>query len=126
MIGYTTVGTNDLPRATAYYDALFSTIGIAQLGAFGARGVGWGPSWTKPCFAVMVPFDGGPATPGNGAMVALVVLQPEQVNAVHAKAIELGSADEGAPGPRGGGFYGGYFRDFDGNKLCVFCMGAAE
>lgn len=57
-------------------------------------------------------------------MVALVVESPQQVDRLHAKALELGAADEGAAGPRGAGFYGGYFRDMDGNKLCFFCMSA--
>ncbi len=121
MIGYTTVGTNDLPRATAFYDALFESVGIKQLGKFG-RGVGWGTSWNKPCFAVMTPHDGKAATVGNGTMVALVYRSTEQVQAMYNKAIALGSVDEGAPGDRGGGFYGAYFRDLDGNKLCAFCM----
>jgi predicted lactoylglutathione lyase len=55
-------------------------------------------------------------------MVALLVKSPEQVDALHAKALELGGSDEGAPGARGGGFYAGYFRDLDGNKLNAFCM----
>lgn len=121
MIGYTTVGTNDLPRATAFYDALFDAVGIQQLGKFG-RGVAWGTTWDKPCFAVMTPHDGQAATVGNGTMVALVYREPAQVNALHAKALALGGKDEGASGDRGGGFYGAYFRDLDGNKLCAFCM----
>ena len=122
MIGYTTVGTNDLPRATLYYDALFASVGYQQLGAFGGHGTGWGTGWDKPCFAVMTPFDKQPATVGNGNMVALVFREPAQVDALYAKAMELGSKDEGAPGSRGGGFYGAYFRDPDGNKLCAFCI----
>ncbi|MEN9538635.1 MAG: hypothetical protein RLZZ126_870 [Pseudomonadota bacterium] len=125
MIGYTTVGTNDLPRATAFYDALFASVGFKPLGSFGSRGAAWGLGWDKPCFAVMTPFDGQAATVGNGTMVALVFRDKAQVDTMHAKALELGSKDEGAPGDRGGGFYGGYFRDMDGNKLCAFCMGKA-
>ena len=102
-------------------DALFETVGVRQLGKFG-RGVGWGTSWDKPSFAVMTPHDGQAATVGNGTMVALVYREPAQVNAMHTKALALGGNDEGAPGDRGGGFYGAYFRDLDGNKLCAFCM----
>jgi predicted lactoylglutathione lyase len=69
------------------------------------------------------PFDGQPATPGNGTMIGLAAASREQVGAVHAKALALGAKDEGAVGPRGDTFYGGYFRDLDGNKLVVFCMG---
>lgn len=69
------------------------------------------------------PYDGNAATVGNGVMVALVVMTPEQVDAMYAKALELGGTDEGAPGPRGdSGFYAAYFRDLDGNKLNAFCM----
>lgn len=121
MIGYTTIGTNDLPRAVAFYDALFDTIGVKQLMTF-ERGVGWGTSYDKPSFAVMKPFDGKPASVGNGVMISLAVQTPEQVNALHAKALALGGTDEGAPGVRGKNFYGAYFRDLDGNKLGTFAM----
>ena len=121
MIGYTAVGTNDLSRATLFYDALFESVGVKQLGKFG-RGVGWGMSWDKPCFAVMTPHDQQPATIGNGTMVALVYKEPGQVQTIYNKALALGGQDEVAPGDRGGGFYGAYFRDLDGNKLCAFCM----
>ncbi len=121
MIGYTTVGTNDLPRAVAFYDALFGEIGIKQLMKF-ERGIGWGSGYDKPSFAVMKPFDGQPATVGNGVMIGLAAHTKDQVNALHAKALALGGHDEGAPGLRGGNFYGAYFRDLDGNKIAAFCM----
>ena len=73
-------------------------------------------------FSVMKPFDGQSASVGNGTMVALAAKDPEQVQALHAKALALGGRDEGAPGPRGTGFYGAYFRDLDGNKLAAFCL----
>lgn len=121
MIGYTTLGTNDLPRATAFYDALFGVLGIQRIMDFG-RGYAWGTTMDKPGFGVMKPFDGQPATVGNGVMVALVVNSKDKVDAVHAKALALGGKDEGAVGFRGEGFYAGYFRDLDGNKLNVFCI----
>ena len=62
---------------------------------------------------------------GNGGMVALHVASRDEVDAVYARALELGGRDEGAPGPRGEFFYAGYFRDLDGNKLNVFAMGEA-
>jgi predicted lactoylglutathione lyase len=74
-------------------------------------------------FVVCTPFDEQPASVGNGMMVALKAGSPEQVDQIHALALAHGGADEGAPGPRGPGFYGAYFRDLDGNKLCVFKMG---
>ncbi|CAD5373174.1 Putative lactoylglutathione lyase [Rubrivivax sp. A210] len=124
MIGYVTLGTNDLPRAAAFYDALLGGIGAKRLWEFD-RGIAWGVTMEQPSLAVMTPFDGQPATRGNGTMVALVVQTRAQVDALHKKALELGANDEGAAGPRGDSFYGGYFRDLDGNKLNFFCMGAA-
>ena len=122
MIGYTTFGTNDLKRAGAFYDAL-----LAELGAKRAmemdRFIAWATAPNTPMVAVIKPFDGKTATVGNGVMVALAASSKEQVNAIHKKALELGGKDEGAPGPRGPGFYAGYFRDLDGNKLNAFFMG---
>lgn len=122
MIGYTTLGTNDLPRACAFYDELFGVLGIKRIMDFG-RGYAWGTGMDKPGFGLMTPFNKEPATVGNGVMIALVVDSRAKVDAVHAKALALGGKDEGAVGPRGEGFYAGYFRDLDGNKLNVFCMG---
>jgi catechol 2,3-dioxygenase-like lactoylglutathione lyase family enzyme len=122
MIGYVTLGTNDLPRAAAFYDALLGEIGAKRLMDFG-RGIAWGTAMDKPSLAIMKPFDGRPATVGNGVMVAIGVDSPAQVDLVYKKALELGAQDEGAAGPRGQGFYAAYFRDLDGNKLNVFCYG---
>jgi catechol 2,3-dioxygenase-like lactoylglutathione lyase family enzyme len=121
MIGYTCVGTNDLDQAVAFYGELLSLLG-AQVFFKTDRGVGWGIAPDKPMFSVLKPFDGQQATVGNGTMVALAASSPEQVQALHAKALSLGAQDEGAPGPRGGNFYAAYFRDLDGNKLATFCM----
>ncbi len=121
MIGYVTLGTNDLPRATAFYDALLSDIGAKRLMEFD-RGIVWGVSMDKPSLGIMKPFDGQAASRGNGTMVAVVVAKPAQVDALYKKALELGATDEGPAGPRGDGFYAGYFRDLDGNKLNVFCI----
>jgi catechol 2,3-dioxygenase-like lactoylglutathione lyase family enzyme len=122
MIGYVTLGTNDLPRACAFYDALLGQLGAKRI-MEGDRFVAWGVSPKTPSLGVIKPFDGRAATAGNGTMVALVVDARAKVDALHAKALSLGGADEGAPGDRGGGFYAAYFRDLDGNKLNVFCMG---
>jgi catechol 2,3-dioxygenase-like lactoylglutathione lyase family enzyme len=122
MIGYVTLGTNDLPRAASFYDALLAEIGAKRLMEY-PRGYAWGYSMDKPSLGILKPYDGKPATVGNGVMVALVVDSKEKVNRVHAKALALGGKDEGAVGPRGDGFYAGYFRDLDGNKLNVFCLG---
>ena len=122
MIGYVTLGTNDLPRAAAFYDALLAEIGATRLYDFG-RGLAWGVSKDRPALAIMKPFDGNPATVGNGVMAAIVVDSREKVDRVYRKALELGGKDEGPAGSRGEGFYAGYFRDLDGNKLNVFCIG---
>ena len=122
MIGYATLGTNDLPRAAAFYDALLAEVGAKRLWDFG-RGIAWGVAQDKPSLGIMKPYDGNPATVGNGVMVALIVDSRDKVGRVHKKALELGGKDEGAVGPRGEGFCGGYCRALDGNKLNVFCMG---
>ncbi len=122
MIGYVTLGTNDIERAGKFYDTLLGEIGAKRFMEMDGF-IAWAVSPSQPGLSVIVPFDKKPATVGNGVMVALVVDSPEKVHALHQKALELGGTDEGAPGPRGdSGFYGGYFRDLDGNKLNAFCM----
>ncbi len=129
MLGYTMYGTNDLAKATAFYDALFGAIGVGRLMEFPTGGIAYGVAWDKPMFAISPPYDGQAATVGNGAMMALVMDDRAKVDALHAKAMELGGADEGAPGVRGDegpqAFYGAYFRDLDGNKFCAFRVGPA-
>lgn len=122
MIGYVTLGTNDLPSACKFYDELLAVIGASRMMEDDVF-VAWAKQPDAPSVAVTKAFDGEPSTVGNGVMVALMVDSIEKVSELHAKAIELGGADEGAPGPRGdSGFYVGYFRDLDGNKLNAFCM----
>jgi len=123
MIGYVTLGTNDLERAAGFYDALFAVIGAGRVMETETF-IAWGVSMDKPALSATKPYDGKAATVGNGVMVALAVDSRETVDAVHAKAVELGGKDEGAPGPRGdSGFYAGYFRDLDGNKLNAIVLG---
>jgi predicted lactoylglutathione lyase len=122
MIGYVTLGTNDLKRGAAFYDGVLGEIGAKRF-MENDRMIGWGTEPGQPMLMITKPYDEKKATSGNGTMVALNVGSPEAVKKVHAKAIKLGAKDEGAPGPRGdGGFHGGYFRDLDGNKLVAFCM----
>jgi catechol 2,3-dioxygenase-like lactoylglutathione lyase family enzyme len=122
MIGYVTVGSNDIPRAGKFYDELLALIG-AKRGMQTETFIAWTTSPKTPALSVIKPYDGNAATVGNGVMIALAVDSKEKVDALHAKALELGGTDEGAPGPRGEGFYAGYFRDLDGNKLNAFVMG---
>jgi catechol 2,3-dioxygenase-like lactoylglutathione lyase family enzyme len=123
MIGYVTVGTNDMNKAAAFYDALLGEVGAKRAMEDPGHLIGWGTGAGSPMLAIITPADGKKATVGNGVMVALDVGTPDAVKKVHAKAMKLGGKDEGQPGPRGtGGFHGGYFRDLDGNKLVAFCM----
>ncbi len=121
MIGYVTLGTNDFSSAVDFYDELLGTIGAGRFMETDTF-VAWATSPGSPALSVIKPYDEQPATVGNGVMVALVMNSSEKVDAFHAKALELGATDEGAPGPRGDNFYAGYFRDLDGNKLNAFCM----
>ena len=120
MIGYVTLGTNDFERALAFYDALLEPAGIVRLWR-ADRIAAWGTSRDAPALCVTAPHDGAEATAGNGAMVAIKLRDRAAVDALHARALALGGSDEGAPGPRGtSGFYAGYFRDPDGNKLNAY------
>lgn len=122
MIGYVTLGTNDLERGAKFYDPLLAELGATRF-MEESTFIAWAVNPTEPSLAISKPFDGNKATVGNGVMVALFVDSTDKVDALHAKALSLGASDEGAPGPRGdSGFYAGYFRDLDGNKLNVFCM----
>jgi predicted lactoylglutathione lyase len=122
MIGYATLGTNDIARAARFYDALLAEFG-AKRAMESDRLILWATGPGQPMLSVIKPYDGKAATVGNGVMIALAARSKDQVNAIHKKAISLGGKDEGAPGPRGDGFYAGYFRDLDGNKLNAFFMG---
>ena len=123
MIGYVTLGTNDIARAAEFYDSFFQVIGASRFMETD-QFIAWAVAPAKPALSVTIPFDGNAASVGNGVMVALAVNSREKVDALHQKALDLGGKDEGAPGPRGdSGFYGAYFRDLDGNKLNAFFMG---
>jgi catechol 2,3-dioxygenase-like lactoylglutathione lyase family enzyme len=122
MIGYVTIGTNDLPRAAAFYDTLLGALGAKRM-MENEQFIAWSTGAGKPGLGVTQPFDKKPASVGNGVMVALEAANAAQVAELHRKALQLGATDDGAPGDRGGGFYAGYFRDLDGNKLNFFFMG---
>ena len=134
MIGYVTLGSDDMPRARAFYDELLeSTIGAKRIMQFGDEAGGftmWGTGFDKPGLAVTNPYNKEPALAGNGNMSAIAVNSQGKVDEIYAKALELGGTCEGAPGVRGEegpqAFYGAYFRDLDGNKLCAFRIGPAE
>ncbi len=128
MIGYATVGTNDIDRARSFYDTLLAEIGGRRVMEFKENGFTmYGTGGRSPGLAVTRPYDGHEARPGNGTMIAIGVDSRDKVERLHAKAQQLGGRDEGEPGVRGPegdrAFYGAYFRDLDGNKLCAFCIG---
>lgn len=119
LLSYATVGSNRLEEAKAFYDALFAPAGITFLFEHPSGGRIYGHEGILT-FGLVGPFDGQPATVGNGSMFAFHCDSREEVDAFHARAIALGGKDEGAPGVRGGPYYMSYFRDLDGNKLCAF------
>ena len=124
MIAYTVLGTNDLEKSAAFYDALLAEIGGKRIMEVN-RVILWGGADGAPLFCVAQPADGEAASVGNGTMIALGASSQQEVDRLHGKALELGGADEGAPGPRENRdlkFYAGYFRDPDGNKLSFFHM----
>jgi len=122
MIGYVTIGTNDLARGAAFYDAIAREMGVGRFMETD-KFIAWGTPGGAPGLGLTIPFDGNPASVGNGVMVALQAADRGQVDRIYHLALSLGGSDEGAPGDRGGGFYAGYFRDLDGNKLNAFVMG---
>ena len=122
MVGYVTLGTNDIDRTAKFYDALLEPLGAKRLMDFG-RFILWGTSLGECGLAAASPYDGKVATVGNGVMVALRMDSKAAVDALYKRALDLGGSDEGPPGPRGDGFYAGYFRDVDGNKLNAFFLG---
>ena len=130
MIGFSMVGTNDMPRARSFYNPLMQLLGASMNEAWSTDTRVWYmTSPNAPMMVVTKPFDGQAATPGNGTMVALVASSQQDVAAVHAKAVALGGTDEGGPGYRSkdpGDLYRAYFRDFDGNKLMVFTMATSQ
>ncbi len=122
MIGYATLGSNDLEKGAKFYDDF--------LGAFGGkraismdRIIFWTDEKGGAMLSLCVPYDEKQAAPGNGTMVALQAKSKEEVDQMYAKAIALGATCEGEPGARTDFFYGAYFRDFDNNKVCCFIMG---
>jgi predicted lactoylglutathione lyase len=130
MLGYVTLGSNDLAKAREFYDGLMPTIGAGRIMEFGDNFTMYGTSIGKPGLAICKPYDGAAATAGNGNMASIACDSRAKVDAIHAKAMELGGSCEGPPGLRGDegpqAFYGAYFRDVDGNKLAAFCIGPAD
>ena len=130
MFSYMVLGTNDLPRAIAFYDAALAPLGHARIDDYDPDGssAAWGIDDPGPHLWVTRPFDGQPATVGNGVMVSFLAETRVAVDAFHAAALSAGGADEGGPGLRrqyGTHFYAGYVRDPDGNKINAVCYAPA-
>ena len=123
MIGYATIGTNDLEKAKLFYDAVLEPLGGKRTFANGERMQFYGSSATPGMIAISKPYDEQPASVGNGSMFGLPAADRASVDAVHAAAVANGGSCDGPPGQRLPTFYGAYFRDLDGNKICVFKMG---
>ncbi|RAK66334.1 VOC family protein [Phenylobacterium kunshanense] len=123
MIGYVTIGTNDLEKAKTFYDAVLAPLGGKRTFANGDRMQFYGGGATPGMIAISKPYDEKPASAGNGSMFGFPATSTEQVDAAHAAALAAGGTCDGPPGQRMPTFYGAYVRDLDGNKLCFFKMG---
>ena len=121
MIRFVTLGTNDLKKSSDFYDEILKILDIIKVEEE-ERYVGYAKEKTDKLayFYIMSPFNKDKASIGNGSMISFDAQTPEKINAIHKKALELGAINEGDPGPRHGENYYGYFRDLDGNKICVF------
>ncbi|SDD58352.1 Catechol 2,3-dioxygenase [Sphingomonas sp. YR710] len=122
MISYITVGSSDFAKSVPFFTELLATQGVSKMFDNPKGGAGFAKDG-KLVLGVVKPFNGEAATVGNGTMIALDMPSREAVDAFHAKALELGGSDEGAPGERGPGYYMAYFRDPDGNKFCACKLG---
>ena len=122
LIGYVTLGTKDMAKAAAFYDAIAAELETPRMMEYETF-IAWGKPGGGAGIGLTRPFDGNVATVGNGVMVALEAKDKEQVHRLYDIALAHGGTCEGPPGPRGDTFYAGYFRDPDGNKLNAFIMG---
>jgi lactoylglutathione lyase len=129
MFSHIYTGVQDFARAFAFYEAVAGALGL-QL-RFQRPEDGWAgwqlPGGGRPLFVIGQPFDGEPHHPGNGQMVAFLAASRAMVRQVHATALQHGGSCEGPPGLRPHyhpDYYGAYFRDTEGNKVCVACHGA--
>ena len=122
---YLTLGTNDLARAARFYDAALAPLGHARIADYDPHGTSaaWGTDDPGPHLWVTQPFDGNPASVGNGTMVSFLAATRAAVDAFHAAALAHGGSDEGAPGVRPNGLYCAYWRDPDGNKMNAVAIG---
>lgn len=125
MIGYTMVGVKEMKPAAEFYDKVLGVMGASRKMEY-EKFILWNAGSDKPSFSICIPYDGNEATIGNGSMIAFPVANAEEVHKVYDMAIKNGAQDEGVPGMRDGGYYIGYFRDLDGNKLAVYHYAADD
>ena len=130
MLSHITIGITDFDRALTFYDGLFAVLGFER--KFAEVEPGWAgwmePGRPRPLVIITRPHDGAPHHPGNGQMTSFLVATRDLVDRVHVHALAHGGSDAGAPGLRPHyhpHYYGAYFRDPDGNKLCVCCHAPA-
>ncbi|WLH37990.1 VOC family protein [Pseudomonas sp. FP2196] len=126
MISHVFIGVNDFNRALVFYQGVMEILGLdLKFTDFERSWAGWKhPDTARPLFVVGKPFDSQSATLGNGQMIALLAPNRQIVRNAHALALVLDGTCEGTPGLRPEyhpNFYGAYFRDPEGNKLCVCC-----
>jgi catechol 2,3-dioxygenase-like lactoylglutathione lyase family enzyme len=122
MIGYVTIGTADMEKAKQFWGDLLEPLGAKLIMDMG-RIAFLGSNMSQPMLALCTPYDGAGTHPGNGNMLAIPAGSREMVDTLYARAMELGASDEGPAGERMPTFYGGYFRDSDGNKAVFYHMG---
>jgi catechol 2,3-dioxygenase-like lactoylglutathione lyase family enzyme len=125
MFSHIQIGARDLPKMIAFYDRIFSTLGLVRMpeeNDGGPAGMGWqrpGQRW--PQVFVQLPFNGLPASSGNGMQISFSTQSQQQVRDAWQAALDNGGIDEGAPGLRpqySEDYFGAYCRDPEGNKLC--------
>ncbi len=122
MIGYITLGTNNIEQARGFYDAVLSEVGASRV-LDDSHITVWGTKTGNAMLGVIKPHNGELATTGNGTMVAIAVDSIEMVGKLHAKALSVGATNEGTPGPRGKrGNEFAYCRDLEGHKLAFYSM----
>ena len=129
MFSHLFLGVKDFDRALGFYRALMPVLGVQERFCDPDRPwAGWqSHPDPRPLFVIGTPFDGQPHAAGNGHMAAFLAPSRAVVDQAHAVALASGGTSEGAPGPRPeyhAHFYGAYFRDTEGNKLCVACHAA--
>lgn len=125
MIAYSMLGADDIARARTFYDPLIAALGGRVIDAYTSEKRVWYGRENVGLLVITQPYDGAPATSANGSMVAFSVASQADVRSIHALALTLGATNDGDPGTRTAPFFGAYFRDPNGHKLCVFTLNAS-